>query len=55
MVTFLGYASKAELVNAWRSSGVAFLMATAFVAALQYAQGILAQQGLRPLPLGSVR
>jgi len=52
VVTFLGYASKAELVKAWRSSGVAFLMATALVAGLQYAQGILAQQGVTSLAAG---
>mgnify|MGYP000532361816 CR=1 FL=1 len=52
MVTFLGFASKAELIKAWKSSGVAFLTVAALVAALQYAQGILAQQGATSLAAG---
>ena len=45
MTSFLGYINRAELLKAWKSSGVAFLAVTALITALQYlGSTILADQ-----------
>ena len=52
MTSFLGYINRAELLKAWKSSGVAFLVVTAVVAGLQYAQGVLANDGANSILAG---
>ena len=52
MTSFLGYINRAELLKAWKSSGVAFLAVTAVVAGLQYAQGVLANDGANSILAG---
>ena len=52
MTSFLGHINRAELLKAWKSSGVAFLVVTAVVAGLQYAQGVLANDGANSILAG---